>query len=461
MPKCCVCKLPVFRIKAPGVQCSGTCREFYHFEKCSHLTNKEIELIERQRLTWQCKSCKSKRTSLIFSRSGSVSDNETDKFQYEKILSNQKAIMKSLTDLKDLTESCVNSITSNSSKIELLLNRNANDGAIATANNIAVLENVNVRTHEMFNEIEALCDNSVCSSSESDDEEVVTVVATAQVHRNYSEDTIVIPNAIVNKAAITQHGNKKQKKKPLNREKISRLIVRPTHFQTSDKTKTDLRNKVNVSVPISGVRNAANGGVIIACKNSDEIQALQREAADNLGTDYEVRLLEKYNPKILIVGMSTLIDKTSLSEKLKYQNSFLKNSTISVIKVQQSTKSKCFNAVVELDNQSYKKALQLKKLFVDWERCFVYDNVYVVQCFKCCGYNHKTGICKNVQSCSKCAQQHLFKDCSNDFTRCINCKTANEKFKMNLDVNHPAWDKKCSVYLRKIQLEKRKINYND
>lgn len=460
MPKCCVCKLPVFRIKAPGVQCSGACREFYHFEKCSHLTNNEMELIERQRLTWQCKGCKSKRSSLIFSRSGSVSDTDTeaDKFQYEKkILSNQNAMMASLADLKSLVESCVTRVNYNSSKIDLLLNRNVNDDAMVTSNTRTVLDNLDERTHEIMNEIEAIGD----TSSESDIEEAVTVVTTAQVHRNYSEDTIVMPNSNSNKAASTQQRKKKPKRKPINRGKISRLIVRPTHSQTSDKTKDDLRNKVNVSVPISGVRNAANGGVIIACKNSDEIQALQKEAADHLGIDYEVRLLEKYNPKILIVGMSTLIDKTSLSQKLKSQNSFLQNSTITVVKVQQSTKSKYFNAVVELDNQSYKKALQLKKVFIDWERCFVYENVYVVQCYKCCGYNHKTDICKNVQSCSKCAQQHLFKDCSNDFTRCINCKTANEKFKMNLDVNHPSWDKKCTVYLRKIQLERRKINYND
>lgn len=465
MPKCCVCKLAVYKIKAPGVQCSGACREFYHFEKCSHLTNNEIELIERNRLTFQCKSCKNKRASLIFSRRASVSDTENenvmDKAQFEKIISNQKVMMESLSALNNLIESCVTRIDSNSSKIEQFLNSQGKDDVIVTPTVIKDVENVDLMQHtslpiENMNEIETIGEDS----NESDFEDAVTVVTYAQVHRGNSGNTDV-PNPIKNNAARTQHRVKKPRRKPIDRDKISRLIVKPTCSQTSDKTKTDLRNKVSVSVPISGVRNASNGGVIIACKGSDDIRELQKEASDNLGTDYEVRLLEKHNPKILIVGMSTLIDKTTLAEKLKAQNSFLKNSTISVIKVQQSTKSKYFNAVIELDNQSYKKALQLKKLFIDWERCFVYDNVYVVQCYKCCGYNHKTDICKNDQSCSKCAQPHLFKNCSSSFNMCINCKTANEKYKMSLDINHPSWDKKCSVYLRKIQLEKRKINYNN
>lgn len=461
MPKCCVCDKQVYKLKAPGVQCSGACQLFYHFEKCSNLTNNEIESIERKRLTYQCKKCKSKRASLVFSRNESVSDTENehliDKVQYEQLISNQQVIMASLSALNNLIETCTNRINCNSSKIEQFLNNSGKISEIVTPEVITAAENVdmiqqNPLQQNNINEIETMGEES----NESDFEDAVTVVTQAQVHRNDSGDT-----DMANPIPRTKHHSKKTRKKPIHRVKKSRLIVKPTGSQTSDKTKTDLRAKVQCSVPISGVRNASNGGIIITCDSSDQIRALHREASDNLGTDYEVRLLEKHNPKILIVGMSTLIDKTALTEKLKDQNSFLRNSTISVIKVQQSTKSKYFNAVVELDNQSYKQAIHLKKLFINWERCFVYDNVYVVQCYKCCGYNHKTDICKNDQSCSKCAQPHLFKDCTSSFTMCINCKTSNEKYKMNLDVNHPSWDKKCSVHLRKIQLEKRKINYCD
>lgn len=458
MPKCCVCKLGVFKIKAPGLQCSGSCREFYHFRKCSHLTDNEVELIEKQRLTWQCKNCKKKRTSLVFSRTESATEpeHESSKAYYEKVISNQEIMMRDLTALTKLVESCVTRINLNSSKIESALSRKNDDTVKAKPALRRVVEN-----RLMSSPVESLNEIQV-DNSDSEFEDAIEIITEAQVHR---EDYGMSNRASSDNRATkitTQHRKKKQKrKKPVHRDKMSRLIVKPTALQTSDKTKTDLRNKVITSVPISGVRNASNGGVIIACKNADEIQALQKEAHDNLGAEYEVRLLEKHNPKILIVGMSTLIDKDSLSEKLKSQNSFLKDSTVSVLKVQQSTKSKYFNAVVELDNQSYRKAIHFKKVFIDWERCFVYDNVYVVKCYKCCGFNHKTDVCKNEQSCSKCAQQHLFKECTSSYSMCINCKTANEKFKMNLDVNHPSWDKQCSVYLRKIQLEKKKTNYNN
>lgn len=447
MPKCCICKSGVFKLKAPGLQCSGACREFYHFQKCANLTANEIELIENKRLTWQCKSCKRKRTSLVFSRTESVSENEQEinKDQQETIIKNQKIIMESIDSLKKLVDSCIIRINFNTSKIENLFSKEVNKKVVS---NEATVVN---------NDISIIDNDSEDDSIDGDFQDARTVVTTAEIHGNYRDathDTISNQNNIFE----TQHRRKQQTR---HRDKISRLIVKPISLQTNEKTKTDLRNKVTASVPIRGVRNALNGGIIVTCDSFDEIKALQKQATDNLGAEYEVKLLEKQKPKILIVGMTTLHDKGVLSAKLKAQNNFLENSTISVLKVQQSTKSSYFNAVVELDNQSYKKALHFRKLLIDWDRCLVYDNVYVVQCYKCCGYNHKTNICKNNQACSKCAQQHLFKNCNSNFSLCINCKTANEKFHLNLDVNHPAWDKKCSVYLRKIQLEKRKINYDN
>jgi len=48
---------------------------------------------------------------------------------------------------------------------------------------------------------------------------------------------------------------------------------------------------------------------------------------------------------------------------------------------------------------------------------------------------------------------HTLKEHSEKITeeKCVNCFEANEKFKLNLDVKHPVWDKDCNSYKRKIK----------
>lgn len=70
---CSVCKANVTKVKAPGLQCMGKCKLFFHYEKCAKLTSEECDQIEKKKMIWFCESCSKKRHSLIFPRRDSVS----------------------------------------------------------------------------------------------------------------------------------------------------------------------------------------------------------------------------------------------------------------------------------------------------------------------------------------------------------------------------------------------------
>lgn len=56
--------------------------------------------------------------------------------------------------------------------------------------------------------------------------------------------------------------------------------------------------------------------------------------------------------------------------------------------------------------------------------------------------------------------EHIIKECKATINECINCKTAAaEKRKMNIDWNHPAWSKSCTVLQQNIEREKVRTMY--
>lgn len=104
--------------------------------------------------------------------------------------------------------------------------------------------------------------------------------------------------------------------------------------------------------------------------------------------------------------------------------------------------------------------MEQKYLLIGWGSCIVEEYVNVNRCFKCCGYNHKSTVCKNKQACIKCGDEHKMKDCKSEINKCVNCSIVNNKWKLKLDTNHQANSNLCSVYKKKLEAERKRIKYN-
>ncbi|XP_045451488.1 uncharacterized protein LOC123661922 [Melitaea cinxia] len=63
----------------------------------------------------------------------------------------------------------------------------------------------------------------------------------------------------------------------------------------------------------------------------------------------------------------------------------------------------------------------------------------LLQCFKCLKFNHSAKICRSEQVCSKCSENHSYKDCSSETLKCTNCSG-----------NHLAISKDCPIKAARI-----------
>ncbi|CAH1114830.1 unnamed protein product [Psylliodes chrysocephalus] len=174
----------------------------------------------------------------------------------------------------------------------------------------------------------------------------------------------------------------------------------------------------------------------------------------NLGDKYDVKSISSLHPRIKIAYMCEKFDDDTLLDYLKQQNKscFTENSASKIIYVKPYLKNSklFFQAVVQVDANTYHKAMKLGKLTVGFDfDCPVYCAVEPRRCFNCWGLHHLSNQCsKKDPTCPKCASNHDVKDCNSASLKCVNCVNLKSNHNINISVDHVAWDKECHFYKR-------------
>lgn len=251
--------------------------------------------------------------------------------------------------------------------------------------------------------------------------------------------------------------------------KSSGPVVLITPFDTnqnSDKTKEIIKDKINpIENQISGIRKAAKGAVVIECKDKKATELLKTSVVKNLGDGYKVELPKKRKPKFKICGMSDRLTDDQIIEFLIKQNEYLKTESelkvVKTIEVKDRFRNSKFQSIIEADPESYKKIMEVEKVYVNWDSCKVFDHVNVIRCYKCWGFNHYSKECTREIACKFCAEKHESASCSSLIHKCVNCSYYVQTMKMQLNVNHHAFSADCKVLERKYMEEKRKIDLSD
>lgn len=117
------------------------------------------------------------------------------------------------------------------------------------------------------------------------------------------------------------------------------------------------------------------------------------------------------------------------------------------------------NIVLNVEPELYEKLLEKGKFNVGWKICNIFDYVNIIRCYKCAGYNHFAKDCTDVEACGKCAGEHATAECDGSDEKCINCIKAVKKLKIELDVNHTAFDRSCSKYQRILEKQRTRVKY--
>lgn len=238
------------------------------------------------------------------------------------------------------------------------------------------------------------------------------------------------------------------------------VLVQPKNIQNCSATRADLERKnISKDSAVCSVNNLPKGGIELKCKNVSEQSKLHAKTIIELGNDYAVVIPKPRNPKIRVENMSEKFTDVNIITSMKKQNEFLKDSDMKVLHIFEVKHTESYGAIIEVDPNTFKKLMSEKKVDIGTNTCVVKESLSVLRCFKCCGYNHKSNVCKNKKACLRCGGEHIIKECKATRNECINCKVLAEKLNENLDVNHPAWSKACTVMQRNIDKAKRRINY--
>jgi hypothetical protein len=242
------------------------------------------------------------------------------------------------------------------------------------------------------------------------------------------------------------------------------IIIQPKNQQINSQTKSDIFQNIDPlerQIQIGRIKNVKNGGVLIAGNSTVDNEKLKKLAVDKLSNAYEVKEVKPLNPRIRVVGMSEKWELEHLTSYLIQINKHLFSikPECKIINFGPTKKNdKIFQALVQVDQDSYSKIIDAGRLIVGYDSCNVYDAIEVRRCFNCNEFQHIATNCKNQLTCPKCGFGHDLKNCKSTFKRCVNCLLLNKKDKTNFDVNHSVWDvRDCQAYQRLLNKIKSEI----
>lgn len=238
---------------------------------------------------------------------------------------------------------------------------------------------------------------------------------------------------------------------------VGKIIVKPKDLaQSSTMTKSEIIKNVDTlgsGAIVTAAREVRNGGIVLDCQNSE---VFKKMAVEKLSERYDVNEIKKLNPRIRVVGMSSDVDKSLVIPYLVKANPliFENESGCHIVKYGPTRKNAdVFQATIQLDVASYKRAVAAKHVLVGLDRCGVFGAIDVIRCFRCNGYNHISTSCTQDQSCPRCAGPHRLEECKSEALRCSNCVRVGSAKAPHVD--HAVWEvDKCDAYrLRQGRLE--------
>lgn len=259
-------------------------------------------------------------------------------------------------------------------------------------------------------------------------------------------DELEANSAVVQKVVYSDAVKKNLLVKKPELNNTPALIIKSRHQQDPEKTKFDLIKKVNPSklkIGIRAVRNTKKGDTIVRCQNIGDLESLKNEIGKKM-SGYDVQVSKLRKPRIKIVGYQGTLEKEEIEQRLRDQNKFIGEiDELRVTYVAKSKKSSQSIIFGECSSQLFHKFMAEEKVFLDWERCSVYEDISIRRCFKCQGYYHKQDSCTEKIACEYCSEDHKLADCQKAHKTCINCVRTNQKFKRNHDIHHTATDPDC------------------
>lgn len=406
---------------------------------------------------------------------------ETNTYQYSKVIQSFKDFDKTLEKMAEITTNIVESGLERQSKIVsqlndtvsdvLLVNKSMKEFAANTANVVQDKRKTdNLQQDQLVNKVGAKIDGML---------------------KRLDKNSVNVPapknNLEKKKRSNKQKSNFKKQNKDTNSNKFvennvensvstnevtgvcklpnGNVVITFERGLSPAQLKTNLKNR-----PSGNTKRAENKVTFADKVNSyNEANVLKRKSFTYTNPIVNVedrtsagmqnsRSSQEDSLKVKIVGLSEKLEEQELNHYLQEQNVFVKSYT-KLLNYEESRKPHNkyhrYNAIVEMDKFTYEKSREVGKLNINWDKCYVVEDIQVTRCFNCSGYNHRADKCSNKVACPRCSGEHKLARCNNQEVQCINCLIFNEKLKLKLNTKHSALSKECEVYKRKLQFKKQ------
>lgn len=213
---------------------------------------------------------------------------------------------------------------------------------------------------------------------------------------------------------------------------------------------------------LCGVSNTKQGGVVVQCPTSAELNKFKTDAASRLGNDFEVTAPLGRRPRVRVFGFSIEYNAIDLVKVLKEQNDDVISETshITVAHIYQGKSCSRFGAKLVVDADTFKRMIEAGKISIGWDPCWVSEDINIRRCFKCWGFNHVASKCLQPhQLCPKCSGNHHQKDCDSTIEKCVVCCVAVAKRHIKIDTDHTVFSSSCPSYAHRLAQEHRYIDY--
>jgi hypothetical protein len=142
---------------------------------------------------------------------------------------------------------------------------------------------------------------------------------------------------------------------------------------------------------------------------------------NKLVDSYEIKDLKTISPRLRISGVSSDLGKEHIISFLVKQNSsvFSNPSQLKILKYFPTKKKPdVFQFILQVDVNTYIKALNSKHCLIGLDNCYIFDAIDVIRCYRCNGYHHSHTFCKRNLSCPRCSESHEVKECKSTVLRC-------------------------------------------
>ncbi|XP_065308873.1 uncharacterized protein [Dermacentor albipictus] len=240
-----------------------------------------------------------------------------------------------------------------------------------------------------------------------------------------------------------------------DRKQTSALIITSESLPTR-KIESVLKRKIDPSK--LGLTDASmrpgRDGVVVTTTSKGALEKL-KEAIQG---DRETQNLQFRNPKprrieMKVVGIDPDTDIEALTNRIVSQNHL--GCSEEDIELRRHWDGKNgITAIIALNRKAISALGTRKSLNLNWNRCPLYDNIFIPRCTKCSSYGHLKNECRESSRCFNCGgEDHQGNDCE----EASSCPACMEDGSPPEDAKHSMMSWRCPVYLATLEAEKTRL----